>query len=93
MFMYLQINDIENGERYIWNASSKRKFRINLVKNLGYPPFEALNNPIVASSLIFVYMQEKINILLSVSSNYYLLYFDICLSIQRFLYSEFVSID
>ena len=89
--MYLQINDIrvENGERYIWNATCKRKFRINLAKKLGYPPFEAQNNPIFASGLIFVHVQEKINILLSVSSNYSLLYFDICLNIQRLVYSEF----
>ena len=32
IFMYLQINDTENGERCIWNATCKRKFRINLVK-------------------------------------------------------------
>ena len=87
--MYLQINDIENGERCILNATCKRKFRINLVQKLGYPPFEAQNNSIFASGLIFVHVQEKINILLSVSSKHFLLYFDIFLNIQRFVYSEF----
>ena len=36
-----------------------------------------------------MHVPEKTNILLSVSSNYFLLYFDICLNIQRFVYSEF----
>ena len=36
-----------------------------------------------------MYVQEKINILLSISSNYFLLYFDICLNIHGFVYSEF----
>ena len=49
-------------------------------KKLGYPPFEAQTNPICASGLIFVHVQEKINILLSVSSNNFLMYFDICLN-------------
>ena len=90
--MCLQINDIENDGRCIYlNAICKRKFRINLVKKLGYPPFEVQNNPIFAGSLIFVHVQEKINILIFVSSSYFLLYFDICLNIQRFVYSGFCN--
>ena len=34
-------------------------------------------------------MHKAICILLSVSSDYFLLYFDICLNMQRFVYSEF----
>ena len=89
--MYLQVNDIESGERCTWNATCKRKFRINKKQQqqqLGYPSFEVQNNPIFASGLIFMHVQEKIKILPSVSSNYFLLYFDICLNIQRFVYSE-----
>ena len=57
------------------NATYKRNFRINLVKNLGYPQFEAQNNPIFDSGLIFMHVQEKINILLSVSSNFFFFFF------------------
>ena len=61
----------------------------NLVKKLGYPPFGAQNNPIFASGLIFICVREKKeNILFSISSNYFLVYFDICLNI-RFVYSKF----
>ena len=87
--MYLQINAIGNGERCIWNATIKGKNRIQMVKKLGYPPFEAQNNPIFVSGLILVQVQEKINIRLSVSNNYFLLYFDICMNIQGFVNSEF----
>ena len=51
--------------------------------------YMSLPNSIFAISLIFVHVRETINILLSVSSNYFLLYIDICLDIQRFGYSEF----
>ena len=88
-FMDLQIKDIENGRWCIWNSTCERKFRIDLVKKLGYPPFEEQNNPIFTCDMFFMHLQEKINILLSVSSDYFLLYFDICLNVQRFVQSDF----
>ena len=70
------------------NDLFEMQLRIHLVKRNRVSSLWASSNPIFASGLIFVHVQEKINILFSVSSNYFLLYFDICLNMQCFVYSK-----
>ena len=83
-FIDLLINGKENGRRCMWNATCKQKFRTDFVKKTE-GTFPLRYETIPFREWIYVYVQEKINILLSISSHYCLLYFDICLNIQRFV--------
>ena len=61
-----------------------------LGKKTGYSPLNAENNKGVNNDVMFAYVHKKINILLSVLSIFFFLFYDFNLNTQDFVYLEFV---
>ena len=67
------------------------KFKTMSDKKTVYSPLNAENNRGVTSDVMFAYVHEKKNILLSVLSIFSFRFYDFNLNIQCFVYLEFVK--
>ena len=63
----------------------------NLKIDVRYSPLNAENNRGVTNDVMYAYMHTKINILLSVLSIVFSLFYDFNLNTQGFVYLEFVK--
>ena len=65
--------------------------KLMLNRKTRYSPFNSENNQYVMNDIMFAYVHEKINILLSVSSIFFFLFYDFNLNTQGFVYLESVK--